>query len=492
MIARSFCLLTFLGCALASFQSVYAQTTQSSDSDYVALKERVKQLEELVGRLEQKINQLEEASGRHAQEQTPAPSTLNQSPTAEAKSEPNPVQPSEPPVVSSGRDTFAISSRDKLFRLRIGGHLQVDGKTAYDNKAFYTSSLVDSFSTRRVRPSFEGSLGRYIDYRLMFDFGNGKVVLFDAYADLKLKPYAVLRAGKMKTPLGLERLQSNIDMTFVERSLVSDLIQNRDVGIQVYGTIAGRINYQAAVLNGATAGQNWDKDVNNGKDIVGRIFLTPLALSPGIFQGLGIGMAASSGRQEGAVLPTFITTGGQIPFFSYGSGSGSTAVVPTAAGRRLTYTPQLYYYVGPFGLMAEYVSSAQKISAVINHNPVPHNIRNDAWQVAGSWVLTGEKKSFKGVVPRRSLDDQKKGWGAWEVAARYTGLNVDPTAFSSRLADPALSAQSARAWAVGLHWYLSYFAKLQFNYEQTHFVRGYAGGDRPTEKVFEQRLQLAF
>jgi phosphate-selective porin OprO/OprP len=491
MLARLLFSLIFLGCALADLPSAFAQTGDS-DSDYAALKERVKQLEQLVDRLEQKVNQLEASPGRQAQGPPAVAPVPNQATAVEPKPQPNPVQSADRPIVSAGPDTFAIASHDKLFRLRIGGHLQVDGKTQYDNKSFYNNSLVDSFSMRRVRPSFEGSLGRHIDFRIMFDFGNAKTVLFDAYADLKLRPYAVIRAGKMKTPLGLERLQPNADITFIERGLTADILQNRDIGIQIYGTIKGRVSYQAAVLNGTTVGQNLDKDLNNGKDIVGRLFLTPFAPSPGPLQGLGFGVAASSGRQEGAVLPTFITTGGQIPFFSYGSGSGSTAVVPIAAGRRLNYVPQLYYYAGPFGLMAEYVSSAQKISALVDHSPVLHNIRNSAWQVAGSWLLTGEKKSLKTVVPRRSLDDQRMGWGAWEVAARYTGLNVDPMAFSSRFADPALSAQSARAWTVGLHWYLSYFAKLQFNYEQTHFVRGYAGGDRPAEKVFEQQLQLAF
>jgi phosphate-selective porin OprO/OprP len=490
MLARLFFPLIFLACALSNVQPAHAQSGPP-ESDYATLQERVKKLEQLVNRLETKINQLEQQQGKLAQEPRAAAPAQNP-PAAESSPQPKPVQSAAQPTVSAGRDTFAIVSHDKLFRLRIGGHLQVDGKTAYDSKSYYGSTLVDSFSMRRVRPSFEGSLGRYIDFRIMFDFGNAKVALFDAYADLKLKPYAVLRAGKMKTPFSLERLQPIADVTFIERSLVSDLAQNRDMGVQIYGTIKDRVSYQAAVLDGVTVGQNLDKDFNNGKDIVGRIFLTPFAPAPGILQGLGFGMAASSGRQEGAVLPSFITTGGQINFFSYGSGSGATAVVPVAAGRRLNYIPQLYYYVGPFGLMTEYVSSAQKISAVVNHVAVLQNIRNSAWEVAGFWVLTGEKKSYKSVVPRRGLDDHKAGWGAWEVAARYTGLDVDKTAFSSHFADPAVSAQSARAWTVGLHWYLSYFAKLQLNYEQTHFVGGYAGGDRPTEKVFEQQLQLSF
>jgi phosphate-selective porin OprO and OprP len=186
-----------------------------------------------------------------------------------------------------------------------------------------------------------------------------------------------------------------------------------------------------------------------------------------------------------AVLPAFNTAGGQAPFFTYGSNS-------IAAGRRLNYTPQLYYYLGPFGLMGEYVVSTQKVAAAAAGSPLVRKISNHAWQAAGSWVLTGEKKSFRGVVPRRGIEARNRpGKGAWEVAGRYAVLNVDPTVFSAGFANPFTSAQSVRAWTVGLNRYLNYFLKLQLNYEQTHFVGG-GNSNRPTEKVFEQRLQVAF
>src|SRR5208283_2801794 len=186
---------------------------------------------------------------------------------------------------------------------------------------------------------------------------------------------------------------------------------------------------------------------------------------PRALKGLGFGIAASTGPQdEGALLPTFKSTGGQTIFFSY----GTKTVTPFADGHRVNYTPQLYYYAGPFGLMAEYADSTQKVAATISsNNTVAHTIENHAWQVAGSWVVTGEKKSYRTVVPRKGLEsDGNLGVGAWELVARYTELNVDGTAFTAGFADPTKSARSARAWATGVNWYLNYFTKLQFEYEQ--------------------------
>ena len=85
-----------------------------------------------------------------------------------------------------------------------------------------------------------------------------------------------------------------------------------------------------------------------------------------------------------------------------------------------------------------------------------------------------------------------RGWGAWELAARYSELTIDPLAFTSGLADITKSAKASYDWAVGLNWYLNFFTKLQFNYEQSTFDRGAVNGNRPTEHAIMERLQIAF
>ena len=55
----------------------------------------------------------------------------------------------EGPTVTAGRDTFSISSPEKTYRLRIGGHLQTDAKFFADNTG---DLLTNSFNLRRARP----------------------------------------------------------------------------------------------------------------------------------------------------------------------------------------------------------------------------------------------------------------------------------------------------------------------------------------------------
>ena len=396
----------------------------------------------------------------------------------------------EAPLVSAGSDGFSITSADKSFRLKVGGYAQVDGRTFYGDP---THSLNGGFTLRRARLRLDGTVGKYVDFRLSPEFGNGTIALYDAFADVKFQPYSVFRGGKFKSPLGLEVLQEDTELSLIERSLVSDLLPSRDIGFEVWGKLGNRFTYQTAILNGAPDASNTtDADINRGRDVVGRVFFTPFAKSgPKVLDGLGFGLGVSTGHENGAAaLAGLKTSSGQNTFFSY-------VAAAQANGNRIRYSPQLYYYTGPFGVLAEYAEENERLTSGL----VTRDLSNHAWQVTGSWVITGEKKSYGRVAPKNRLDEsgtQRRPFiGAWEIAGRYSELNVDPTAFTGNLfADPTKSAEAARAWAVGLNWYLNKNVKFASNYENTDFEKGaVAAGvvkNRPTEKVFLQRLQVVF
>jgi len=75
---------------------------------------------------------------------------------------------------------------------------------------------------RRARPIFQGTLYRDFDFVFVPDFGGSSVQIFDAYANYRYEPWAQLRVGKFKTPVGLEQLQADVNTSFNERSLVTE------------------------------------------------------------------------------------------------------------------------------------------------------------------------------------------------------------------------------------------------------------------------------
>jgi phosphate-selective porin OprO/OprP len=197
--------------------------------------------------------------------------------------------------------------------------------------------------------------------------------------------------------------------------------------------------------------------------------------------GLGFGIAGSTGNQKRATLPTFKTSG-QNTFASY-----VTDVTP--AGDRKRFSPQGYFFHGPFGVLGEYVKSEQQVA--VTNGPVV-DVSNNAWQVAVAFVVTGEKKSYGGVTPKKNFDPLHNSWGAVELAFRTGELNLDSAAFANGLLSSSKSARSAREWVGGVNFYLNRNVKIVADYAQTSFDGGASSGDRPDERTVLTRFQLAF
>jgi len=83
---------------------------------------------------------------------------------------------------------------------------------------------------RRARPILDTTVLGIVDFRLVPDFAEGRAQVFDAHVDVRPRPWIKLRAGKFKPPIGLERLQSDPDLPFMERALTSNLSPVRDTG----------------------------------------------------------------------------------------------------------------------------------------------------------------------------------------------------------------------------------------------------------------------
>ena len=378
------------------------------------------------------------------------------------------------PVVTASRDGLAVRSPDNAFSFRLRGYVQSDARFFGANGPVAPGP--STFLLRRVRPILEATAYKYFGLRLMPDFGNGQVVLYDAYAEAKPSAALNLRVGKFKPPIGLERLQSATDVRFVERGLPTNLVPNRDVGLQIFGDLAGgHLSYAVGVFNGVADLGNGDGDVTNDKDFEGRLFAR--------VGGLGLGIAAGTGTEHGtvaaSVLPSYVSPGQQT-LFRYRDSS-------VADGRRVRVAPQAYWYVGPVGVLGEYVISGQDVTRTTSSI----RITNRAWQVAVSWFVTGEKASFTTVAPRRPFDPKTKSWGALEIGARYGELHPDEDAFPT-FAVVTNSVRSAKAWGAGITWHLAPGVRVAANYERTTFTAGATTGDRVPETFVVARIQQSF
>lgn len=397
-------------------------------------------------------------------------------------------------VTASAKDGFSLKSNDGNFTLKLRGYVQLDSRWYTDDP---TDRSVDTFVLRRARPIFEGTLYKRFGFRLMADFGSGATLLQDAYAEWTFGPAAVLRAGKFKAPLGLERLQSATDISFVERALPTGLVPNRDAGIQLGGQLAGgKLEYAAGVFNGVPDGGSGDTDTNDDKDVVARLVASPWKGTPSELSGLSFGIAASQGNQHGTVaapgLASYRTAGQQTPasgsFFGYRS-DGTAAGTVIADGEQFRLSPQATLYAGPFGLLGEYVKSRHAVRRGADTADLTHI----AWQLAGTWVLNGEDASYRWYTPAHGFDPtnddaEKRGWGGFALVARYNAFTADQDSFPTYAASSAV--QEAKGWSLGLDWTLQKQVRLLLDYEVTSFAG--RGMPRRDEKVLFSRFQLAW
>jgi phosphate-selective porin OprO/OprP len=344
-------------------------------------------------------------------------------------------------------------------------------------------------------------------------------VVQDAWVTARFHPWFALQAGKFKGPVGLERLQPDQYNRFLELGLPSNLVPNRDLGVQASGgTASGSFAYALGLFDGVADGSSSDSNATvdaatvGKRDAEGRVFVLPFVQSDNFaLRGLGFGLGASYENATGtatssatavstnSLLPGYRTPGQQA-LFSYRGDTASTATInesTVAGGARRRLAPQAYWYVGPLGLLGEYTTVSQDVRRQVDATTLRQaNLTHHAWQFSASYFLTGEEAAYAAFTPGTPWQPGRPGKGAWEVVARVQGLALDPATFTSAaasFADPARSVQSAHSAGVGVNWYLNGSFKLQLDYEQTRYHGGAAAGaDRPSERALLSRFSLVF
>lgn len=466
---------TFTRISAALF-SVAAFTTAASAApadaaDLQALREQVQALEKQLQALAHQIEIKEAAAEAAAAAVAAAPA-----PTA--------------PKITINDKGFTFASADNANALKIRGLAQLDSRLFFNDGGGVVNN---GFVLRRARIIAEGTFDKNYSFQLVPEFGGSSVSILDANFSVAVDPSLTFKFGKFKSPVGLELLQSDSWTFFNERSLVTNLVPNRDLGVQASGDVFnGTLNYTVGVFGGVgDGGSSTNADFDNEKDLVARLFASPFKHDAGsAVQGLSFGISASTGREKTTAGRTAgYKTDGQQTFFAY---NAATIV----DGQTWRVAPQFDYRNGSFGAIGEYVVSTINVRPSATGRKT--ELENKGWQLATGYVLTGEDSSFTGVVPKTNFDFAAGTWGAFEVTARYADLKVDDAAFPL-YASAASNADQASSVGAGLNWYLSKVVAFKFDYYQTNFGFNAAAAAvsstqilRQDEQAFISRFQVSF
>jgi phosphate-selective porin OprO/OprP len=135
-----------------------------------------------------------------------------------------------------------------------------------------------------------------------------------------------------------------------------------------------------------------------------------------------------------------------------------------------------YYYgaleflgvYGPFSFQAEY----QRLEVDRYNGPHDQKFRDlsfDGYYVQGSYYLTGESPNYNSrfatlwrVQPFKEFDLETGGWGAFEVAARFSHIDLDDGV--NDLAGGGIRGGTGDNITLGLNWYPTALIRFSVNY----------------------------
>jgi phosphate-selective porin OprO/OprP len=419
------------------------------------------------------------------------------------------------PQVTLNNSRLQVSADNGAFKLAVRSIVQFDAADYYSIKPLRTDNDLGSGTNfRRARLGVDGSAYSDWNFSIWGEFGGtaGETAgLNQAYIEYAgLKPFGPnvtvrLRAGAWATPAGLEDATSNTEGLFLERGAVAELVRGLDAGDGRTGAgvfAAGNRWYFSGVFTGKVVGvpttpvygqqegyvtrvafnpiHDKDYDVHVGGSIQGVLQPADLAAGSSVNETLALGERPEL-RVDGTKL---VNTGNII------------------ANRLTTYGAELGASFRNFYAAGEYYRINVDRTAV-GASASPFDPHFSGWYGQAAWTLTGERHEwssgnggFTGIRPAHAFDPKKGGWGAWEVAARYSVLDLDDHAGSAGSAAPlgGIRGGEQKITTLGLNWYPNRVLRFLLDYQWDDISRLSATGAQAGEKVqaVSFRSQFAF
>jgi phosphate-selective porin OprO/OprP len=383
--------------------------------------------------------------------------------------------------------TAAPAEKSVYPNARLTGFFQVDAGWFNQDAASIAQfqDIQDDRGFRRARLAAVGDVAESTSYMMEFDFAfPGRPSFMDVWLEQHDLPLVGnMRIGQFRTYFGMTEMTSARELTFLERPLPAAFAPFRQTGIAFHDTYGdgagtwgiGGFGFPTDFYGGSLG--------DDGYGMSGR--LTALAYqSPDEYSFLHVGGGYVLVRPTGDVLQYRSTPEYGGPF---GGTGGTIGDVPFfvdtnsfAATQSQVVNAELAGGVGSL-----YVQSEVRYATV-------NRIGSGSVTFPGAYVhtgyfLTGERRPYNragGVLGRVvPLDPVGKcgGCGAWEIAARYSYIDLNQSDIQGgRLSDATL----------GLNWYLNQYTKFQLNYIRAMLDRT-PSGDSDTN-IVGVRAQLDF
>jgi phosphate-selective porin OprO and OprP len=421
----------------------------------------------------------------------------------EAYQQPAPKSSAAPVTAGWNGEHFYIQSADGQFQIQPYGYVQL-GYLSY----LGDGAPPDTFTLRRGRFGFQGNYGDHYQFGILIDAASTSgSTLRDIYLNAKATNWLQLQGGQFKEPFAQEELVGDTNLDFIDRGLQTALYPsasttNRSPGATLHGDIDnGAFQYWAGAFNGHGYALN---NTTSVPETVGRVRFYPWRnhadspLKEFAFGG-SIAYSMSRGLSNEITAPMTLPDGAYTWFPQF-----------PVNGNVWRYEGEFTYIHGPLALRDEYVAAQYNRTGVgteqlggLGFANLP-NVRYQGWESSATYLLTKERRPENGTPRVRhpvfgpiTEGVGGRGWGAWEVGFRYSGIQGnEPGIFFNNVFPPLLVPtynMHTDQFSVGVNWYLNYWIKFQSNVDIDQLKQPSTIGAVPqTYVVFEQQLQYRF
>jgi phosphate-selective porin OprO/OprP len=378
-----------------------------------------------------------------------------------------------------GANNQKDSVKAKLPSVTISGVFQADGVAfSQDEESLDAYGQVEGGGDfRRARLGAKGAVTDRMDYFMQMDFAFfGRPTFTDLWVDFKdAGPFGTIRVGQWKQPFSLEVVSSFRYTTFMERAgTFQAFTPFRHLGIGFYDHSTD-LNWTWAASYFRTGQDQFGGalSTDGGNGMAGRIthLLWYDGSSSKDYLHVGAGYFLNAPPNERArfrsipeiyvgefVVPVgepIGTSGQAVPDVA----NGTPFFVDTGSlsGTSLTqsFGTESLWVRGPLSWQSE------AIGTIVDTSTVGDGFLWGGYSQVGLF-LTGEHRPYDRkagavdrVIPFHSLSKYCQGMGAWEVAARWSYLD---------LTDNQIRGGDMENMTWGLNWYANPYCKCVFNY----------------------------
>ncbi|CAN7505029.1 porin [Phenylobacterium sp. LjRoot225] len=418
------------------------------------------------------------------------------------------------PKLSNGRPTFATA--DGNFSAGLKAVVMFDA-ASYMQKDNLPSSVAardlnDGTNFRRARFGIDGTLFKDFSYTLLYEFGGSGAEeagrIQEAFFQYNgLKPFR-FRLGAFEPNIGLAAASSTSGMPLLERPASAEIARNVAAGdarsaLQVSANgifgegdtgFASRWFVSTAVTGNVVGQSNAGGGGGEQQAWIGRVAVAPFNAN---------GLQAHLGANAQYVFHPADATGPTGTGTRYGiqlrdrpelrvDGARLIDTSSIDANHASVYGAEAALGYRSFLVEGEYFK--YDIERRVTGTTTLADPEFDGWYVQGSWVLTGEARAYNGAdarfdapKPNFNFNPAAGTWGAWEVAARYSTVNLNDLGAGVRGGEQKIAS-------VGVNWYLNPTMRLMLNYLHVDVDRQNSAGAQIGQEynAVALRSQLSF